>query len=140
MAVSTGGATRQLVAFSIGDGEYAFPIEAVHEIVRYEPPRAVASDLPWHLGVMSLRGKVLPVLDLAVRLGARGAEGAERSIVIVDAGEEQAGIVVDAVEEVLDASEEQFEPLPASSDPVLRHIVNLGDRLVVLVDPAGVAG
>jgi chemotaxis signal transduction protein len=46
MAVSTGGATRQLVAFSIGDGEYAFPIEAVHEIVRYEPPVETAIRRP----------------------------------------------------------------------------------------------
>ena len=59
----------QLVVFSLGDEEYALPITDVQEIIRYAEPRAVASESPWIKGVISLRGKIIPVCDLATRLG-----------------------------------------------------------------------
>lgn len=63
----------------------------------------------------------------------------ERSTVIVDAGAQRVGIVVDAVEEVLTVQDEQLEPLPAGADPARVQVANLGERLVVHVDPAAVA-
>ena len=61
--------SRQLVVFSLGGEEYALPITQVHEIIRYAEPRSVASADPSVRGVISLRGKILPVYDLATRLG-----------------------------------------------------------------------
>jgi len=60
--------TRQLVVFSLGNEEYALPIADVHEIIRYTEPRSVASSVDWVRGVISLRGKIVPVYDLASRL------------------------------------------------------------------------
>jgi hypothetical protein len=65
--------TRQLVVFSLGDEEYALPIADVHEIIRYTEPRSVASSVDWVRGVISLRGKIVPVYDLASRLGCERA-------------------------------------------------------------------
>ena len=63
--------SQQLVVFSIGSEEYALPIGAVHEIIRYTEPRSVASDVPWIRGVIGLRGKIIPIYDLASRMGLR---------------------------------------------------------------------
>lgn len=59
--------SKQLVVFSLGSEEYALPIGAVHEIIRYSEPRTVASSEPWIRGVIGLRGKIIPVFDLAAR-------------------------------------------------------------------------
>ena len=63
--------SQQLVVFSIGSEEYALPIGAVHEIIRFTEPRSVASDVPWIRGVIGLRGKIIPIYDLASRMGLR---------------------------------------------------------------------
>jgi len=61
--------SRQLVVFSLGDEEYALPITRVQEIIRHVEPRSVASHDPAIRGVISLRGKIVPVCDLGARLG-----------------------------------------------------------------------
>src|SRR3954451_1142820 len=101
--------TRQLVVFSLGEEEYALPINQVQEIIRYTEPRTVASDVSWIRGVISLRGKIVPVYDLARRLGldAAASDEAAGKIVIVGEGAEQAGVIVDDVEEVLTVTEDQ---------------------------------
>ena len=56
---------RQLVVFTLGTEQYALPNEQVHEIIRYDEPRSVASRIEWVRGVISLRGRIVPVYDLA---------------------------------------------------------------------------
>ena len=93
--------TMQIVVFSLGEEEYALPITQVHEIIRFTEPRSVASSDPSVRGVISLRGKILPVYDLATRLGVEHADVSEAKIVIVETAEDMAGVVVDDVEEVI---------------------------------------
>jgi purine-binding chemotaxis protein CheW len=130
---------RQLVVFSLGEEEYALPITQVHEIIRYTEPRSVASTDPSVRGVISLRGKILPVYDLATRLGVQHAEVSEAKIVIV----ETAGVIVDDVEEVITVDTEQIGEAPAvgvgPSHPI-NGIAKIDDRLVVLLDPEGIVG
>jgi purine-binding chemotaxis protein CheW len=131
---------RQLVIFSLGGEEYALPISAVHEIIRYTEPRSVASASGNVRGVISLRGKIIPVIDLATSLGAAGAVVTEGSkIVIVEASGEMVGVIVDDVEEVLTITGEQIEAVPAR-DATIEAIAKIGDRLVGLLDPDGVFG
>jgi purine-binding chemotaxis protein CheW len=59
---------RQLVVFTLGTEHYALGIQQVHEIIRYSEPRSVASRADWVRGVISLRGRIVPVYDLAARL------------------------------------------------------------------------
>ena len=68
MSTST-DSPRQLVIFSLGNEEYALPITRVQEIIRFTEPRNVASHTAWIRGVINLRGKIVPVCDLAQRLG-----------------------------------------------------------------------
>jgi purine-binding chemotaxis protein CheW len=132
--------SRQLVVFSLGDEEYALPITQVHEIIRFTEPRSVASSDPSVRGVISLRGKILPVYDLATRLGVEHSDVAEAKIVIVETGDDMAGVVVDDVEEVITVDASQLDEAPTAGGRAIDGIVKIGDRLVVLLDPEGIVG
>jgi purine-binding chemotaxis protein CheW len=125
---------RQIVVFTLGEEEYAFPIAHVHEIIRRTEPRSVASPEPWVRGIISLRGRIVPVHDLATRLGVVAGGSEEWKIVILEVDGEVAGVIVDDVEEVLTVSDEQIESLPAGADGGVDAVVNLGDRLVAMLD------
>ena len=127
---------RQLVIFTLGDEQYALPIKQVHEIIRYRQPRSVASTQDWVRGVLSLRGKIVPVYDLAARLGVNAEIGEQTKIVILEAGSITAGVIVDAVDEVLTVKADQLEQLPNADTTLMDSIAKLGDRLVVLLDPS----
>jgi purine-binding chemotaxis protein CheW len=136
--MSTAQLSRQLVVFSLGEEEYALPITQVQEIIRHTDPRAVASDAPWIRGVISLRGKIIPVCDLAARLGLSAELAGHAKIVIVETANGTAGVIVDEVEEVLTVEEQQIEPVPAAGTDFIEAIAKIGDRLVVLLNPDGI--
>jgi purine-binding chemotaxis protein CheW len=134
--------TGQIVVFSLGAEEYALPIEQVQEIIRYAEPRSIASDSPSIRGVISLRGKIVPVCDLASHLGSPAAhhEAGGGKVVIVEAGDATAGILVDDVAEVLTISDEDVDAVPTASSDAINGIAKVGDRLIVLLDTAGIFG
>jgi purine-binding chemotaxis protein CheW len=128
----------QLVVFSLGDEEYALPITDVQEIIRYAEPRAVASDAPWIRGVISLRGKIVPVCDLAARLGLPGDEERRANIVIVETATGTAGVIVDEVQEVLTVDDSQLDAIPTAGTDFIEGVAKIDDRLVVLLNPNGI--
>lgn len=132
--------TTQLVVFSLAGEEYALPISHVHEIIRYAEPRSVASNDPSVRGVISLRGKIIPVLDLASRLGLarKQDEEIESNIVIVETDQEMAGIICDEVEEVITVGTAQLEEAPGADHEGIDGIAKIDDRLVVLLNPHGI--
>ena len=131
--------SRQLVVFSLGDEEYALPITEVLEIIRFTEPRSVASADPSVRGVISLRGKILPVYDLATRIGVEARDApADAKIVIVESADAMAGVIVDDVEEVLTVGAEQLDEAPIAGGPCIDGIAKVDDRLVVLLDPAAI--
>jgi purine-binding chemotaxis protein CheW len=129
--------TMQLVVFSLGEEEYALPITHVQEIIRYTEPRGVASQTSWVKGVISLRGKIVTVYDLASRLGLDGSATTSK-IVMVESGDQMAGVIVGDVEEVLTLTAEDLDEVPAAGAACIQAIAKVGDRLVVLLDPAGI--
>ncbi|MCD6727160.1 MAG: chemotaxis protein CheW [Solirubrobacteraceae bacterium] len=133
--MSTEASTRQLVVFSLGNEEYALPITQVHEIIRYTEPRSIAAESGWVRGVISLRGRIVPVYDLATRLGLPGGEQASGKIVIVETGSDMAGIVVDDVEEVITVDVAQIDDVPSSDGGPIEAIAKIDDRLVILLAP-----
>jgi purine-binding chemotaxis protein CheW len=136
VAVTEGA--QQLVVFSLGEEEYALPITHVQEIIRYAEPRAVASDQPWIEGVISLRGKIIPVCDLAGRLGIERQREGSANIVIVETAGGTAGITVDEVEEVLTIDEDQLDEVPAAGTAFIEAIAKIDDRLVILLNADGI--
>ena len=126
---------RQLVIFTLGSEEYALPIKKVQEIIRYVEPRSVASNDSSVRGVISLRGKIVPVYDLAGRLGVDSVVGDESKIVIVETAEQTVGIVVDGVDEVMTIEEDQLEQVPGADTALMDSIAKIDDRLVLLLNP-----
>jgi purine-binding chemotaxis protein CheW len=124
---------RQLVVFTLGAEHYALPIHAVNEIIRYSEPRSVASRTEWVRGVISLRGRIVPVYDVAARLGLASELSEHSKIVIVEAADEVAGVIVDTVEEVLTVSDDQIEEAPGADPSTIEAIVRIDDRLIVLL-------
>ena len=129
--------SQQLVVFSLGAEEYALPIGAVHEIIRFTEPRSVASEVAWIRGVIGLRGKIIPIFDLAARLELAAGDSQPGKIVIVETGTGQVGVMVDDVEEVLTVSSDQLEDVPTASTDSIDAIAKIGDRLVILLNPEG---
>ena len=130
--------TKQLVVFSLGEEEYALPITQVQEIIRYTEPRAVASEAPWIRGVISLRGKIIPVCDLATRLRLEPEVARRRNVVIVETEGGVAGVIVDDVEEVITVSASQLESVPAAGAAFIDAVAKIDDRLIVLLNTSGV--
>jgi purine-binding chemotaxis protein CheW len=135
--VSPSSTIRQLVVFTLGAEEYALPVTRVQEIIRYGEPRRVVARDAWIRGVINLRGKILPVCDLAQRLGIPTVRAEGAKIVIVETGHGNAGLIVDDVEEVLTVEESQLDPSPTAGVGEIEAIATVGERLVILLDPDG---
>lgn len=134
----------QLVVFVLGSEEYALPIRTVQEVIRFQEPRAVSSTDASLLGVINLRGRIVPVHDVRPQLGlATAVTDAKTSadanegekIVLVHIDGQMAGVVVDDVSEVMNVDAEQFEDLPASGNEIVDGVIKAGDRLIILLDP-----
>lgn len=106
-------AATELLSFRVGGQDYSVDIMSVREI----RGSAKATSLPhapsFVKGVINLRGTVLPIIDLAARLGIETGEDSERNVIIVvDLGERTAGLMVDAVSDILAIPESEMQPPP----------------------------
>lgn len=130
---------QQLVVFDLSTESYGVDIGAVREIIRLQDITKVPRTPEFVEGVINLRGKVIPVVDLRKRFGLPAeAESKENRIVVVDIGAQDIGVIVDAVTEVLRIATESVEP-PASvittaDSEYLLGIAKLDSRLIILLD------
>jgi purine-binding chemotaxis protein CheW len=134
----------QLVTFRVGDDLFAADIFAVERVLRFSAPRPVPNVPGWLEGVIDYRGRVVPVIDLRARFELAAAPSRESCrIVIVVAGEEWIGAIVDAVEEVMTVTVDQLVPPPplfkGLAKQYLRALVRRekeGEPVIVLLDVA----
>jgi purine-binding chemotaxis protein CheW len=127
---------QRLIVFRVDEALYALPVERVREIVRVRPITPVPRLPAAVIGVISLRGQVLQVIDLRLRLGLPGVAGARRARIVVahDGDGRVAGILVDAVEEVVTAGEETFCDAPGGAAGVVAGLFRREGRFVSIVD------
>ena len=130
-------AQRELLEFSLDGGSYALPIESVREIVR---PRALTPmpHVPAEvLGVISLRGQILQVLDARQRIGLPAAAPARGSRVIVMNGGhgEVTGLLVDAVHEVLRVDERELRAPANTEGGLITALAPRGGQFVSVLAP-----
>jgi purine-binding chemotaxis protein CheW len=131
----------QAVVFTLGGDEYALPIDQVREVIAFREPRRLAGRAPWVRGVINLRGVIVPVCDLAGRLGRDGEQASSAKIVIAEAPAGAAGLIVDSVREVLTVSADQLDEATFTDHDAVTGIAKLGERLVVMLDaPAALQG
>jgi purine-binding chemotaxis protein CheW len=127
---------QRLLRFRLDDAAYAVPVERVREIVRLRPITAVPRAPDAVRGVVSLRGEILQVIDLRVRLGLPPREPgrAARIVVVHDGDGRVAGVLVDSVSEVLAVAEDApRSPAPPETRAVEALYLH-GGRFVSLID------
>lgn len=104
----------ELISFEIAGQEFCIDIRAVREIRGYTASTPLPHTPPYVLGVINLRGAIMPVLDLRDRLGLGRTEASSRHvIVVVQHGDRMAGLLVDAVQETFVVDEVLMQPPPA---------------------------
>ena len=136
-------AERQLVVFDLNEEAYGVDIGAVREIIRMQEITRVPRTPEFIEGVINLRGKVIPVVDLRTRFSMPQAERTdEHRIVVVDVVGQDIGMVVDAVTEVSRVSEASIEPpstvITTDDSDYLTGIVKSDEKLIILLDIAKV--
>ena len=133
---------RQLIEFSLQGERYGLPIGGVQEIIRYTPPRVTAAARGLIQGLINLRGRVLPVLDLSSRLGRVLEVSDTTRILIIEVSGGVLGLIVDGVDGVVQVAVDQIEPIPGAGgdDALGDQIVAIDDHLVMLIDPERALG
>jgi purine-binding chemotaxis protein CheW len=128
----------QIVIFSLDKEDYGLPIEKVQEINRMVTITKLPNTPTFMEGIIDLRGKVIPVMDLRKRFGLSPLEHkAESRIMVTDIAGKTVGLIVDAVNEVARLSGENIEPPPPSFVWDAKFVSGVGKReksLVILLD------
>ena len=129
----------QIVGFRVGNETFGVPIQSVHEIVRMMEITNVP-DAPIYIeGVINLRGKIIPVIDLRKRFGEREIKPSKKNrILVAEVGAKMVGLVVDAASEVLKLPPADVDPPPnVFEDGEVNYVTGVGKlngRLVILVE------
>jgi len=128
-----------LVTFKLGKEEYGVDINSVQEIIRATDITPVPG-APSHVrGVINLRGKIIPVVDLRRRFALLTVEASdEQRIVVAELGEKRIGMLVDSVSQVIKISSAVMEEMPDEATSVehdyIRGVGKLDSRLIVVLD------
>ncbi len=131
----------QYLTFLLSDRAYGVPIGSVREINRMTQITPVPRTPVFIAGVMNLRGKIVPVVDLRIKLGL-DARAASRStcIIVIESEGRLMGVIVDSVSSVIDLPAGQVEPAPEMGESTrLRYVIGMGkveNDLVILLDIA----
>lgn len=129
---------REMIAFMVGGQEYCVDIMAVREIRGWSPATPLPHAPAYVRGMINLRGTVLPVLDMAARLGLPAAEPSSRHVIIVVSLDARlVGLLVDAVCDILAAPEGTLQPTPDVASESVRSLIagliTVEERMIGLV-------
>jgi purine-binding chemotaxis protein CheW len=129
---------RELIAFRIGAQEFCVDIMSVREIRGWTPATALPQSPGFVRGVINLRGAVLPIVDLAARLGFPPAEPTARHVIIVaQIGSQVVGLLVDAVSDILTVTDDIVQPTPDVASEMaktfVRGVLAVEGRMISLI-------
>lgn len=119
---------------------YAVPIEQIKEIRNFSEITNVPKAKKYVKGIMNLRGLIIPVIDIKKRLGFGDIDiqnNSDYKIIIADVRDSVYGIIVDKVEQVLEITSKQIEPIPSDSfesHHYIKGVVKIQGQLIVLLD------
>jgi purine-binding chemotaxis protein CheW len=145
-AAATGG---EFLTFRLGAEEYGIDILKVQEIRSYEQPTRIANAPPFIKGVVNLRGVIVPIVDLRMKLGCESAAYDSSTVTIVlNVKGRVVGAVVDSVSDVLALDKDTIKPAPEMSSAVdTSFITGIGcvkngeeQRMLILMDIEGLMG
>jgi purine-binding chemotaxis protein CheW len=137
--LATDGHTQQFLTFKLAGEEYGVGILSVQEIRGWSAVTAIPHSPSWLLGVINLRGAVVPIIDLRIKFNFAKADYNEFTVVIIlNVGTRVVGIVVDGVSDVITLGSEQIKPAPSlGNNADTSHIIGFGtldERMRILMD------
>ncbi|MFC0168433.1 chemotaxis protein CheW [Pseudoduganella danionis] len=129
----------EYLAFTLGQEEYGIDIQKVSEIRSYEAPTRIANAQDFVKGVVNLRGLIVPIVDMRIKLNLGTPTYDQFTVVIIlNIGHRVVGMVVDRVSDVTTLLPEQIKPAPdIGVNMKTDHIIGLGtvdERMLILVD------
>jgi purine-binding chemotaxis protein CheW len=130
---------QKVIIFQLKEEEYAVPVQDVKSIERMQHITRIPRTVQFVKGVINLRGVVTPIIDLRSRFGIEESDYTDSTrIIIVSVGEIEAGLIVDAANDVIDLEEEAIEPPPEVVGGVdaeyIQGVAKIEKRLLVLLD------
>ena len=137
------GDSRQVLTFVLGDETYGVDILRVQEIRGWSAVTKIPHAPPHVLGVLNLRGSIVPIVDLRMRFALDRAEYTAVTVIIVmsvvtPAGRRDFGVVVDGVSDVVDVNSAEVKPAPElgsrGATDYLLGLASIAERMVVLLD------
>ena len=139
---AAGTIAREYLTFRLSQEEYGIDILKVQEIRGYESPTRIANAPPFIKGVVNLRGVIVPIVDLRLKLGCETAAYNSFTVAIVlNVKGRVVGAVVDSVSDVLALDAETIKPAPEMSSAVdtsfITGIGSVADRMLILMDIEG---
>lgn len=135
--------TKQYLTFRIGHENYGLELSQTREIIEYNGITEIPLMPNFLRGVINLRGEVVPVIDLAIRLGRKAIEVQKRTCIIVvelysNEQNHVLGLLADAVSEVIEMEEDNIEDAPSFGANIraefIQGIAKCDDEFVVLLD------
>jgi purine-binding chemotaxis protein CheW len=134
----TNAGAREYITFRIGDQYYCIDIMSVREIRGWTPATTLPRAPAYVRGVINLRGVVLPIIDLADRLGFAPTEPTARHVIIVaQTGKHVVGLLVDAVSDIINMPADKVQPTPDVGSDAARTfvlgVISLEDRMISLI-------
>lgn len=128
----------KFVVFRIGKEEYAVPISQVKEIINYRSPTTIPLDIESIVGVINLRGKVIPIIDLGKEIGIESENKPikEEKIIIIEDTDGAFGVIVDEVKEVIKIGEDDIHKVNDiyERNKYITEIAKNDNRLIIIID------
>ena len=140
---ASSGATRQVLTFALGSETYGVDILRVKEIRGWAPVTRIPQSPPAVLGVLNLRGAIVPIIDLRLRFALPSAEFTAVTVIIVlslrtEQGQRECGVVVDSVRDVVDLDIEDIRQAPSvqagGSSDFIEGITTSDEQMLILLD------
>lgn len=133
------GDERELVTFRVGEQDFCIDIVFVREIRGWTPATVLPHAPEYMLGVINLRGTIVPIVDLARRLGLAQTDIGDRHVIVIAVvAEQMIGFLVDAVSDIIGVPPSAIQPTPDVTEQITRTfiqgVIALDDRMLRLID------
>lgn len=138
IAKTEGGKVHELIAFRIGAQEFCVDVMSIREIRGWTAATPLPQSPTFVCGVINLRGTVLPIVDLAARLGFPPAEPTARhAIIVTQIGDQVVGLLVEGVSDIFTVADDNIQPTPdvasETARRLVRGIIPLDSRLISVI-------
>lgn len=137
-AKADGHSLHELIAFRIGAQEFCVDVMSIREIRGWTPATPLPATPDFMRGVINLRGTVLPIIDLAARLGFPPAEPTARhAIIVTQIGSQIVGLLVEGVSDIFNVADDAIQPTPNVASELakrfVRGVIPIDNRLISVI-------